>query len=79
MNGNKDKENMVTVRVVTSNNVDLENAKAIDIESAQEGLRLIDEGNKKRSKAHTKFNTVTLSSYIAVIWSLLYLQYFAVF
>ena len=70
MNGNKDKENMVTVRVVTSNNVDLENAKAIDIESAQEGLRLIDEGNKKRSKAHTKFNTVTLSSY---------LQYFVVF
>ena len=58
--GHKDKGNKVTVRVLSSSEVDLGNLTTIQIGSKREGLRLIEEGSKKRSKAHTKLNTVTL-------------------
>ncbi len=57
-NNNISNKNKVTISVLRTSRVESVNLKRIQISNAKEALKLIQTENLKRSKAHTKLNTV---------------------
>jgi len=62
--------NVVTVRVVNSEHVELCNLSSIAVDNADQALTLIDRGNRRRATAHTKFNTNSSRSHALFVMDL---------